>query len=793
MELQPKLKETAWNKSLEASVGQSWEKENIYRFDLASKRPIFVIDTPPPYPSGRPWHIGAAAHFSQIDMVARTARMMGHSVLFPIGIDRNGLPVELYTERKYNVHIQDVSREKFIGLCVTALDDLEAEMLQIMKSMGMSGDFENYYRTDSPEYRALTQATFIELWKKGLVYEDTRPNNFCWQCGTTIADAEILYDEKPSQLVYMRFKVVETGKDLIVASTRPELLSSCQIVLVNPEDQRYKDVVGKHALVPLIGREVKIAAHPYASAEFGTGVVMMCSYGDYGDVRIFRELGLQEVISVNKEGRMTKEAGIYAGLKIDEARRRIVEDLKKEGLLVRTEEIAHRTPLCERSKTPIEIIPMKEYYLKQLPFVQDVRKLAKALKFYPEKHRQILLNWIDSVTIDWPISRRRFYGTEIPIWYCKPNHHPNLPEPGRYYQPWKDPAPFKKCSACDSDDFVGDERTFDTWMDSSISPLFVSRYMRDDAFFKKTYPNTIRTQGTEIIRTWLYYTLLRCFQLTGKSPFSIAWISGLGVDEKGEKMSKSKGNVIDPLPILEKYGADTFRFWDAAEASLGDNFRVSEMRIQGSSKFLTKIWNVARFVSAFPIPKGKVRLAELDIWIMAELAKLVKSCMEGYKQFNFFIPANRIREFVWDVFAPHYLEMAKARAYGEGKRAKFTKSEIDSARKTLHSVFHTILLLLAPITPFITDHIWRNLYGAASIHTELFPEAKAFKTKLTAKEINDINSAIWKAKKDKGFALKAEVKRLVLPSKFKAITKDIVETHSVARLEFGKKIEIETA
>ena len=263
-----------WSKEMEKAVAKSW------KYSLPKAKRLFTIDTPPPYPSGRPWHIGAAAHYAQIDMIARTARMLDKPVYFPVGMDRNGLPVERYTEKKYNVDMHKLAREEFIKLCSTALDDLEEEMIGIMMSMGMSCDFGNHYRTDSKEYRALTQATFIELFNRGLIYEATRPNNYCVGCKTTIADAEVEYKELPTELVYIKFKVKETGRDIIIATTRPELLCSCQLVIFNPKDSRYVSLNNKHAIIPIFNREVKISAHPYAKMEFGSGILMICSYGD---------------------------------------------------------------------------------------------------------------------------------------------------------------------------------------------------------------------------------------------------------------------------------------------------------------------------------------------------------------------------------------------------------------------------------------------------------------------------------------------------------------------------------
>ncbi|MFI5416233.1 MAG: class I tRNA ligase family protein, partial [Nitrososphaerales archaeon] len=461
--MEPTIKETAWNPEIEKQILKQWEDNHIY--DFKPEGDIFVIDTPPPYPSGRPWHIGAASHYAQIDMIARTARMSGKNVLFPIGIDRNGLPVEMYTEKKHGIRMHETDRAEFLKLCETALDDLEAEMIQIMKSLGLSGNFAEYYRTDSEKYRTLTQATFIDMWKQGQIYLANRPNNYDWVTGTTIADAEIIYEDIPTKLVHMKFKVKDPQRIIVIASTRPELLCACQTIIVNPEDERYTDVIGKKVIIPLINREVEIKAHPSAEKEFGSGAVMVCSYGDQNDVALFRDLKLEEIAAVGMNGRMKEVAGAYAGLKVKQAREKIIEDLTNQGFVEKIDNINHRTPISERSKTAIEIISMEEYYLKQKDSVEKIKELGMKINFHPPMHKQILMNWLESISIDWPISRRRFYGTEIPIWYCKKCNEPHVPEPGKYYRPWKDSSPIPKCTKCDSTEFVGEQRTFDTWMD----------------------------------------------------------------------------------------------------------------------------------------------------------------------------------------------------------------------------------------------------------------------------------------------------------------------------------------
>ncbi len=781
---EPKIQSKSWNHEIEKEILSSWEKNDIYKFSITD-RPAFVIDTPPPYPSGKPWHMGAAAHYAQIDMIARTARMTGRNVLFPIGIDRNGLPVEIYTEKKYKVRMRQMDRQKFLDLCKGALDELEAEMLEIMKNMGLSGNFKEYYRTDSDEYRALTQRTFIELWNRGLVYLANRPNNYCSDCGTTIADAEIIYDDLPTKLVYMKFKLVGSDEQIIIASTRPELLFACQAVIVNPEDERYLDYQNKQVVLPLFGRTVPVRFHHSAKPEFGSGAVMVCSYGDQNDVQVFRELGLKEIVALNENGFTSEAAGSYSGLRVNQARAKVVEDLKAAGLVEKEESIMHRTPLCERSKTPIEIIPLHDYYVKQLDFVPQLREMSAKLKFHPEMHRQILLNWLDSIAIDWPVSRRRFYGTEIPIWYCNSCKSPTLPEPGKYYRPWKEKPPFSSCPKCGATEFTGEDRTFDTWMDSSISPLFVTKFSKDQRLYYYAYPAALRPQAKDIIRTWLHYTMLRCVQLTYQVPWTDVWIMGYGVDEKGEKMSKSKGNVIDPFPVIQRYGADTFRFWSASEANLGYDFRCSEQRIAGAQKFMSKLWNVGRFLSSFDFADKPTELEASDKWILSELANLTEECKRGYEEYNFFVPANAIRDFTWNVFAAHYLEMVKARAYSPEKPGH------KSALYTLHKCLSTVLLLLAPITPFITEELWTKIYSDKSIHHQDMPyyNGQLPETDMTkfTKAITDFNSLVWNKKKEtispetgKPLSLKDPIS-IAVPEDLAIFGKDLEEMHNLQK------------
>ena len=793
---EPKIKEKRWSKEFEKEIYELWKKKKVYSFDPNAKKPVFSIDTPPPYVN-TPVHIGQVTTYCLMDFFARFRRMIGHNVLFPLGLDRNGLPIELAAEREFKISLKDMPREKFLEYCKRLLEKFSLESVESFLRCGISfnsweigtklGDL---YLTDSPEYRALTQATFIDLWKKGLIYEDARVNNYCPGCGTTIADAEIVYKELPTIFNHIKFKIKETGEEVIIATTRPELLCSCAMVIFNPADDRYKHLEGKHAIVPLYNFEVPIKSHPMAAIEKGTGLVMMCSFGDLSDIRFFREQNLKPVIAIDEDGRMNKNAGFLEGLTVKEARAKIVEMLKENNLLVKQEEIMHRTPVCERSGDEIEFIAMPEFYLKQLEFKDKMLEIANQLNFFADESRRILINWINSVSIDWPISRRRYYATEIPIWYCQACGYAYVPEKGKYYQPWKENPPIDKCPNCGSTHFKGETRVFDTWFDSSISPLWILGYERYPEFFEKHVPCSLRPQGKEIVRTWLYYTLLKCYLLTDKAIFKDVWINYHIVDEHGLKMSKSKGNMIDPKEVLDKYGAEPFRLWAAIEGDLTkQDFRCSFERIDGAAKTITKLWNVARFISMFEKPKKPDHLLELDKWIIAEINELVKLARNCYENYDFHLPAVKLKHFLWETFASHYIELVKPRAYNQDGR--FNKQEQDSAWYTLHYCLEILLKLLAPILPFITYKIY-NILNNKDIHFEKFPEIQEVeKADFTVAELIELNSKVWKYKREKGLSLKDEVLNVTLPEKFKFAERDIIAAHNIKNLTYGKEISIQ--
>ncbi len=808
----PELPQKNWTKEIEQEVYTEWKDTKRYAFNKHAPKKVYSIDTPPPYINS-PVHMGHASTYVIMDMIARHKRMTGHEVLFPLGLDNNGLPIEMSAEKKFGVKLTETPREQFLEFCHKILQDTTAESVSSFLKLGIGfnswdkgSEIGAVYETDSPEYRSLTQETFIDLWHKGLIYEDNRVNNWCPGCQTTISDSEIDYAELSSFFNDIKFKVKETGEDIIIGTTRPELICTCEMICYNPQDERYMYLEGKNAVTPLFGKVVPIKADPVAQIDKGTGLMMMCAFGDVTDIRFFRDNGLKATIAINKDGSMNEHAAQFSGMKAKDAQRAIVDELKKQDLVVKQTRIKHRTPICERSKDPIEFIGMKEFYLKQLQFKEKMHEIANTPRFFSEESRKILTDWINSVSIDWPISRRRYYATAIPLWYCTSCNQPIVPPKGTeegtygprgiYYQPWKEKCPIEKCPQCGHHEFRGEERVFDTWFDSSISPLYILKYARDEEFFKKNSVCSLRPQGKEIIRTWLYYTLLKDYLLTGKCIFSDVWIHYHILDEAGKKMSKSVGNVVDPKVILEKYGAEPLRLWVALEGNLEQtDFRCSFERIEGAGKTISKLWNVSKFIMAFPKPAieyhdAEKHFTELDKWILNELNHLIMQSNEKYPQYDFHNPVVNIKHFIWEVFSSQYVELVKNRAYNQQK--EFTKDQEQAAAFVLHYVLENVLKLLAPVLPLITYRVYQVMYGK-DIHFESFPSVgKQYEVHITKEDITTLNSYIWKSKKEQGLSLRDEVKLLRIPEHYKSIQHDVISAHNIKQLTFGDfEIQVE--
>jgi len=823
---EPKITDKRWTVDLEKTIQQEHYDtgyEERYSFDPTSERELFIIDTPPPYPSGT-WHIGAVAQYSMIDVIARSQRLLGKEVRFPWGVDRNGINIEFTLEKKTGRKMRSYDRGEFLDRCAEIIEDYTQAMRQTAKRVGLSCDYANEYLTDSADYRAVTQSIFVDLFRRGAIVEDLRPNLYDPVEGTTIAEAEVQRISRKTLLCDVSWTTAD-GEEVVITTTRPELICACGVVVVHPDDKRYTHLVGKRIMLPLpvSGREdsVEILTHPSVKMDFGSGVLMICSFGDQNDVTVFRELALRPYVAIDLDGKMTSIAGPLEGLSTPEARKASIDMLRDSGSLVSTEERMQEVPVSERGGNPIEIILLKEWYVRQTHILNRLRELSDQSVFIPERNRQYLHDWMEGISIDWPISRRRWYHTEVPIWYSEDGTKIVVPPQGIYVQPWRESPPdgsevLDRESKESLGSYIemegllgvlsGEEKVFDTWMDSSNSNLFVSGYISDPALFERAFPTSIRPQGKEIVRTWLYYTLLKSALLLDKPGFQFIWVDGLGMDPWGRKMSKSMGNGIDADSVLEcgvggrtgswkikgpdgkqvqlranKIGSECFRLWKACEAQVGDDFHINPEEIEAKYYgILTKIFNVARFASQFDVPDDLERpsgnLAPEDRWILSEFDHVMARVEDAWARIDIYSAAQAIKGFGTGIFPSHWLEMTKSRLY-EGD---------EGATWTLHRVVRDLLCAFTPICPFFTHYLSSTLYGKSSVDVRSFPRLpsnamgkQAESMRALTPVISEFNSMIWKLKKDSGLSLKSPVSDVSIPPELSIIENTLIQMHSI--------------
>ncbi len=820
----PKITDKRWTIDLEKRIQESHYSDNPsrYSFDPNSDKELFVIDTPPPYPSGT-WHIGAVAQYSMIDVIARSQRLIGKEVLFPWGVDRNGINIEFTVEKKTGKKMRTYDRGEFLDLCKETIELYTQSMRRTAKRVGLSCDYDNEYLTDSPNYRSVTQSIFIDLFKKGDIIEDLRPNIYDPIEGTTIADAEVQRISRETLLCDVIWETLD-GTEILISTTRPELICACGVVMVHPDDERYKDLIGKRVKLPLpvTGRpeSVEIQTHPSVKADFGSGVLMVCSFGDQNDVSVFRELGLKPFQAIDLEGKMTEVSGPLHGLNVLDARKLAISILEDSGKLSSKENRLQDIPVSERGSNPVEIILLKEWYVKQTHVIDRLFELSSNCNFIPERNRQFLHDWMDGISIDWPISRRRWYHTEVPIWYSEDSTKVIVPPRGTYVQPWRDMPPtgsevldretrefvaFYDDIAESLGKIVGETKVFDTWMDSSNSNLFVSGYLNNPKMFERAFPTALRPQGKEIVRTWLYYTMLKSALLLDKPAFNNIWIDGLGMDPWGRKMSKSLGNGIDADSVLEcgaggrtgswkirgpggkqvslkanKIGSECFRLWKACEAQVGDDFHINPEEIE--SKYfgiLTKIFNVARFASQFDVPDDldnlPDNLSNEDRWILCVFDKMMGDVHNFWSEMDIYNATQTIKAFATGVFPGHWLEMSKSRLYDGDHGATWT----------IHRIVRDLLISFSPVCPFFTDYLSTTLYGDSAV------DATSFPLQVISSEIDtdaylqltdlliDFNSSTWKIKKEQGLSLKSEIHGIRIPSELGHFEDALISMHNL--------------
>jgi valyl-tRNA synthetase len=763
-------------KALEKKWQQKWQEMDLYRFDFDSDRQPYSIDVPPRYASG-PLHAGHAVHYTHIDFAARYKRMRGYNVFFPLCFDVNGIPIEERVERKLNITRRDIDRHKFIELCNKFAEKNIRIMTNQFMVLGESLDPSIYYQTNAEYYRRLTQISFIELYNQGYIYKGEFPVNWCPRCMTAMADAEVTYKDRRTKLNTIKFYFAQDqpeqllkyhgiGRDnkgmyVEIATTRPEMLPSCQVVAVHPSDERAPWLVDKSLVVPLFGKKVKIVEDEAVDPLFGSGIVMVCTVGDKEDLNWVFKYDLPLEMSIDQEGRMTALTGKYQGMKIEEAREAVIQDLHQNKLVLKQEPLEQNIGVCWRCKTPVEFINAEQWFLKTTPFKKLVLNASDEMRWYPEFMKIRLKDWVDSLEWDWVISRQRYFATPIPLWECEDCDHVVLARTEDcYVDPTIDKPSLEKCPRCGGE-LKGSEDVFDTWMDSSISPLYNTFWYRDDQKFKWLYPMSLRPQAHDIIRTWAFYTILRCTLLTNEKPFENIMMGGFILSEDGTPMHASLGNVIDPLEVIEKYGTDAFRCY-AASCTLGEDnpFRYKDV-IRGT-RLLRKLWNVQKFI-ALVIKDQEIeqpsQIIDVDKWILTKYSKLVKKCTQLMDVFDYSNSVKEIEYFLWHELADHYIEMVKTSIYNN--------ENVESARYTLFTIGLGVLKLLAPFFPHITEEIYHRWYKKTehhkSIHLSPWPEPDLVDEQKEAagETVKNYISQIRSWKSDHGIALNAPVKAIV--------------------------------
>lgn len=769
-----------------------WKEWGIYRFDPKSEAEVFSIDNPPRYASGA-LHLGHAYGYTVIDFAARYKRLRGYNVFFPLCFDVNGTPVEVRVEKVMGIKASDVPRQEFIRMCSEFAEKYIAEMTRQFELLGESMDPSIYYQTDAEYYRRLTQISFIRMFKKGLVYKGHFPVNWCTRCGTALADAEVNYEARSTKLNYIVFKDSASGEDVLIATTRPELLCTCLLVAVNPEDASKAHLLGRELVTPVYGRKVKVVADPKVDPTFGTGTVMICSIGDKDDLEWIMKYDLPLEKGIDESGRMTPLAGKYAGMTVVDARKAIIEDMKQAGLLVKQEPLDQSIGVCWRCHTPIEFLKVPQWFIKSVEFKDQVLRMVDEIVWKPEFMKVRIKDWVNSLAWDWVVSRQRYFATAIPLWECEKCGNVLLAEENEcYVDPTMKPPRRETCEKCGGR-YVGSPDVFDTWMDSSISPLYNTFWLRDDELFKKLYPMTLRPQSHDIIRTWAYYTILREMLLVGEKPWKEVMIHGFIMAPDGRPMHASTGNVIDPMPLIEKYGGDAMRYYSAT-CALGMDHAFKEQELVRGNRLATKTWNVMRLVGSAchgkPARPRSMLLA--DRWILSRFGELVREVERHNEEYEFDKSMAALQDFLWHEFADHYIELVKHRAYSEDDRG---------ARYCLYTVGLGLLKMMSVFLPHVAEDAYQSFFKpheeAVSVHVSGWPAApeRDLEAEVAGERVKEIVAAVRSWKSAEGMPLNAELSRveIVGPGVAEALSgaeNDIRQTVRARVLELKQSVAL---
>ncbi len=706
---------------IEEKWQRKWKEWNLFRFDADKDKENFSIDTPPPTASGS-LHMGHAKNYLEFEIISRAMRLLGYNVFFPVGYDDNGLPTEKYVEEEEGIKREDVGKEEFIKRCGEAADQLELNMTKLFKRIGMSWDWSTLYKTMDKNSIKVAQRSFLDLFDKDEVYRKKDPILWCPYHETSLAQATVEDKERNTKLNYLYFET-EDGEKIEVATTRPELLPSCVAVFVHPEDEEHSDLVGKEVKVPLFDHMVPVMESTEVDQEFGTGIVMVCTFGDNADVEMWKENNLPMKISITPDGRMNEKAGKYEGMKVDEAKHAIIDDLKEMDIIFDQESIQQNVGVCWRCETPIEFIPTKQWFVKVLDHREKMLELGSKINWYPDYYINRYRDWVKNLKWDWCVSRQRYYGVPFPVWYCDDcgstvvAEDEDLPVDPRY-----DELDYR-CPRCGSENLRPEEDVMDTWMTSSLTPQITGRWKRDDDFFEGVYPMDLRPQSHDIIRTWAFYTILKSYLHEQSIPWNDVMISGYVYAKKGVGMSKSKGTGVSPEGVIDENGADCLRYW-AAGTKTGEDIIYEQKKVTRGRRILTKLWNASRFVEMHLDDYSDIDIEpeEIDIWLLSRLNDVLEQCEEHYRNYETSKVRRRIESFFVDVFCDNYLEMVKHRLYNPEEYGDKSKQ---AALQTLYKGLLACIKVFMPIIPHITEEVYVNIFreieGIKSINLTTWP------------------------------------------------------------------------
>jgi len=761
-----------------------WKENKIFNFDEKSTLPVYSIDTPPPYASADHLHVGHGMHYSQFEFVARFQRMRGKNVFFPMGYDDNGLPTERYVEKKYKIDKSKTTRKDFIKLCLEETKKTGQTYYDLFTRLGFSIDWSLLYQTIGDKARRVAQKSFLDLYKKGRMELVDQPTAWCVNCQTSIAQADFENVELSSHFNDIIFKC--GGQDLVIATTRPELLPACVALFCHPDDERYLKYKGKFAQVPLFNYEVPLLCDESVNKDKGTGLMMVCTFGDKEDIEKWHKYKLPLRVTLTEDGSLNDLAGEFKGLKTKEARTKIIEQLQEQKLLLRQQPLTHAVNVHERCNTEIEFLKKQQWQIKVLDKKEELIEIAQKVKWHPEHMKVRYEHWVKNLQWNWGISRQRYYGVPFPVWYCQKCHAVLLPEEKDLPVDPREEAHKGKC-ACGSTNFLAEMDVMDTWMTSSVSPEINSDWGASGER-KSFLPMSLRPQAHDIIRTWAFYTIVKSYYHHNAIPWKNIMISGHGQDSRGQKMSKSKGNFIVAEEVIKKYSADAFRFW-AASVKLGDDLPFQEKDVLTGQKFINKLWNASKFslLHLDDYSPGKVVASEtFDRWILSKLQKVIQESTESFENYEYSRTKAAVEHFFWHTFCDQYMEIIKDRLYNptiRGTRARH------SAQYGLYESLLSVIKMISPIMPHITEEIYQLYFvqkeGKKSLHLSTWPEYNPLlideKAELAGDLGVDIINAVRKFKSEQKLSMKEELKELVLVSSEKGFSETIKEIEADLR------------